>query len=277
MNLRKTIFLRILLILGIGIFFYPNISDYVNSITESRGIVSYNHSVDRFESLEKEKIRERAIAYNREIFHEKDALYDSSLVSGYEDSLNPLSDGMMGFLIIDKIGVNLPIYHGVKESVIQKGIGHFPGSSLPVGGESTHAVLSSHSGLPEAKLFTNLYKLEEGDEFIISVLGENIYYKVNQIKTVLPNELEDLAIEEGEDYVTLATCTPYGINTHRLLVRGKRFYPSAELKQDELLKKTTKNIGVSILKIFAIFSLLFLIFISIIKDILFTFFRNKRK
>ncbi|MBO4127644.1 class C sortase [Streptococcus suis] len=267
MDKKKSIFLRLLLIVGFLIFFYPNISDYVNSFSQSTGIVSYNKAIGQFDNVEIEKIRQEAIDYNSRIFQEKDALYNPELVSGYNASLNPFNDGMMGSVTIDKIGVNLPIYHGVNEGIIQSGVGHLPGTSVPIGGQSTHSVLSTHSGLPSARLFTDLNKLKEGDEFNLSVLGENMFYEVDQIQTVLPHEVESLQVEEGQDYVTLLTCTPYGINTHRLLVRGKRIAKTETLKKKEIEEKAKKSMMLSILKLIAILGVIFVILASVVRDI----------
>ena len=145
-----------------------------------------------------------------------------SEVSGYDDILNVTGNGMIGYITIDKINVKLPIYHGTSESILNVAVGNLPGSSLPVGGESTHSVLSAHRGLPSAKLFSDLDKLKERDTFTITVLNRLLTYEVDHISIVEPDKIEDLYIEEGKDYCTLLTCTPYGINTHRLLVRGHR-------------------------------------------------------
>lgn len=170
---KKSVFLKLLLIAGCGIFFYPQISDAVNGLTETTGIVAYNEALTGFESVQIDKIREGARAYNEKVRECED-----KKIKGYEKALNPFSTGMMGSLYIPKIEVNLPIYHDVNEGIIQNGVGHLPGTSLPIGGSSTHCVLSTHSGLPKAKLFTDLHKLDEGDEFILSILGENLYYQV---------------------------------------------------------------------------------------------------
>ena len=219
---KKSIFLKLLLIAGCGIFFYPTISDAVNGLTETTGIVAYNEALTGFESVQIDKIREGARAYNEKVRECENGIANAGKIKGYEKALNPFSTGMMGSLYIPKIEVNLPIYHDVNEGIIQNGVGHLPGTSLPIGGSSTHCVLSTHSGLPKAKLFTDLHKLDEGDEFILSVLGENLYYRVVMIKIVLPTQTSDLKVVDGKDYVTLTTCTPYGINTHRLLVTGER-------------------------------------------------------
>lgn len=160
--------------------------------------------------------------YNESLKGTKSPLFDPTQVVGYNKILDPAGTGVMGYIDIDKIGVELPIYHGTDSTVLQVGIGHIEGSSLPVGGESTHCVLSGHRGLPSAKLFTDLDELKIGDTFTITVLDRVLIYQVDQIKVVLPEEVADLQIENGKDYCTLVTCTPYGINTHRMLVRGIR-------------------------------------------------------
>lgn len=276
MSKGKSILLRIFLIIGILIFFYPNISDYVNSFTQTRGIVSYNKALNEFDKVEIDKILENARKYNEKIFEEKNSIFDPYLVKGYKENLNPFNDGMMGSIIIEKLNINLPIYHGVNEGVIQSCVGHLPGTSLPIGGSSTHAVLSTHNGLSSARLFTDLHKLEIGDEFILSILGNNLYYKVDQIETVLPKDVDLLKVYEGKDYVTLFTCTPYGINTHRLLVRGERIEKTLEPSKEEVEKKTKNNFYLNILKFTVIFLLILIIFITVVKDLI-NVIRRKRR
>lgn len=268
MEKKKAIFLKILLVIGFVIFFYPNVSDYVNNFTQSRGIINYEKSLDEFANIDIKKIKDEASLYNRKIFEEKDAIYYPNLVKNYKENLNPFKDGMMGYLKIEKIGVYLPIYHGVNEGVIQKGVGHLPGTSLPIGGASTHACLSTHCGLPSAKLFTDLHKLEVGDQFVVSVLGEDLYYQVINKETVLPKNVEPLKVFEGKDYVTLFTCTPYGINTHRLLVRGERIYPPQSSKGKEAKEEVKKNMFLTIIKLVSIFASIIIIILSMIKDII---------
>lgn len=266
MERKKSIFLKILLVIGFLIFFYPNISDYVNSFTQTRGIINYEKSLDEFAKIDIQKIKDGASLYNQKIFEEKDAIYYPNLVHGYKENLNPFDDGMMGYIKIKKIGVYLPIYHGVNEGVIQKGVGHLPGTSLPVGGASTHACLTTHSGLPSAKLFTDLHKLDLGDKFIVSVLGEDLYYQVIHKETVLPKNVEPLKVSAGKDYVTLFTCTPYGINTHRLLVRGERINSPNISKDKTTRNEVKKSMFLTILKLVLMFGLIIIIILSIIKD-----------
>ena len=268
---KKSIFLKLLLIAGCGIFFYPTISDAVNGLTETTGIVAYNEALTGFESVQIDKIREGARAYNEKVRECED-----KKIKGYEKALNPFSTGMMGSLYIPKIEVNLPIYHDVNEGIIQNGVGHLPGTSLPIGGSSTHCVLSTHSGLPKAKLFTDLHKLDEGDEFILSVLGENLYYRVVMIKIVLPTQTSDLKVVDGKDYVTLTTCTPYGINTHRLLVRGERVSAPAGARVEKVEQKAKDSRMQNVLTLALICGLILLIAISILKD-LYRLLRGGRK
>lgn len=268
---KKSVFLKLLLIAGCGIFFYPTISDAVNGLTETTGIVAYNEALTGFESVQIDKIREGARAYNEKVRECED-----KKIKGYEKALNPFSTGMMGSLYIPKIEVNLPIYHDVNEGIIQNGVGHLPGTSLPIGGSSTHCVLSTHSGLPKAKLFTDLHKLDEGDEFILSVLGENLYYRVVMIKIVLPTQTSDLKVVDGKDYVTLTTCTPYGINTHRLLVRGERVSAPAGARVEKVEQKAKDSRMQNVLTLTLICGLILLIAISILKD-LYRLLRGERK
>lgn len=209
-------------IIGLSVLLYPAISNYVNSKHASRVIASYNEKLTASDESSLDVIFNTASDYNSRLREKPNAFFAPSMVSGYDDALDITGTGIMGYIDIDKIGVELPIYHGVEKEVLQIGIGHLPGTSLPVGGESTHCVLSGHRGLPSAKLFTDLDEMEIGDEFTITILNRLLTYKVDQIVTVLPDETNELQIVPGKDYCTLMTCTPYGINTHRLLVRGVR-------------------------------------------------------
>ena len=215
--------LVLVMLVGLGIMAYPTVSDWWNSFHASRAIASYSSAV---ESVDKEKLDEMIAAAHRynEKLRRKDNPYvmsDEELAE-YNSLLDLSGTGIMGYITIKSIGVYIPIYHGVEESVLQIAIGHIDWTSLPVGGESTHAVVSGHRGLPSAKLFTDLDQLREGDTFTITVLNQMISYEVDQIRIVEPGDISELAIVPGEDYCTLVTCTPYGINTHRLLIRGRR-------------------------------------------------------
>jgi sortase A len=207
----------------VSLLLYPTVSDYWNEFHQSRAIASYVETVEDLGDEEAEKLIEEAREYNEQLLSKADRwnLSEEELAE-YENILDITGTGIMAYVEIPNISVYLPIYHGTDDAVLQIGAGHIEGSSLPVGGESTHSVLSGHRGLKSAKLFTDIDQLTEGDVFMLHVLNETLTYQVDQIRIVLPEELEDLKIETGEDYCTLITCTPYGVNTHRLLVRGHR-------------------------------------------------------
>lgn len=208
---------------GALLLLYPTVSDYWNSFHQSRAIASYAEQVADLDDNTYDQIWADARAYNETLDNSTSRfVMTEEQKKIYEALLNIADNGVMGYIEIPKIKCNLPIYHGTDEAVLQIAIGHVQGSSLPAGGESTHCVLSGHRGLPSAKLFSDLDQLTEGDVFLLRVLDETLTYEVDQIRTVLPDELDDLAIEEGKEYCTLVTCTPYGINSHRLLVRGHR-------------------------------------------------------
>lgn len=226
-KLRKRTLSTILLIVGflvgLSLLLYPTVSDYWNSMHQSRAITSYAEHVADIDDSLYESLWVDAQAYNASLLEKADrfTLSDEDLAE-YEQMLSVPGTNVIGYIEIDKINCYLPIYHGTDDAVLQVGVGHLEGTSLPVGGASTHCVLSGHRGLPSAKLFTDLDQLEVGDTFVLYVLDETLTYEVDQIRIVEPTDLSDLAIEEGKDYCTLMTCTPYGINTHRLLVRGHR-------------------------------------------------------
>lgn len=219
----STIFFAIVLIVGLCIFLYPSVSNYINEKHQSKAIADYNEALANLSEEDYEAFWDAAIEYNEKLASSSTNfnLTDEELKE-YESILDPTGTGIMGYLEIENIGVYLPIYHGVEESVLAIGIGHLPGSSLPTGTESTHTILSGHRGLPSAQLLTNLDQMIVGDTFVLHIMDQVFAYEVDSINIVLPNETETLGIYEGEDYVTLVTCTPYGINSHRLLVRGKR-------------------------------------------------------
>lgn len=217
-----------ILLAGIGIMLYPTISDWWNLKTQSRAIATYVEQVDDLSTEDYEAILQEARAYNEKLSALETPLYDYEQVAGYESILDITGTGIMGYVTIPTIDVQLPIYHGTSAEVLNIAIGHLQGTSLPVGGMGTHSVIMAHRGLPSAKLFSDLDELAVGDTFTVTVLNEVLTYEVCDIAIVLPDEIEKLAIEPGEDYVTLMTCTPYGVNTHRLLVRGKRIETDAE-------------------------------------------------
>lgn len=218
----STIILILIFLVGLSVMLYPSVSDAVNRKHQSRAVADYAEEVEQLSDADYQTYFDAADAYNRQLNTTPNAFYKPDLVSGYAQTLDISGTGIMGYITIPKISVELPIYHGTDEGVLQVAAGHLEGSSLPVGGAGTHAVISAHRGLPSAKLFTNLDELEVGDRFTITVLNRVLTYEVDQISIVLPTEIDQLLPTEGMDYVTLMTCTPYGINTHRLLVRGKR-------------------------------------------------------
>ena len=217
-----TIILVVILLAGVAILLYPSVSDWWNSMHATRAIAGYVTAVQDLSADEREQILEAAKAYNESLPNGVDFELTEEEYEQYKSILDITGTGIMGYVQISAIGVNLPIYHTVEESVLQIAVGHIPGSSLPVGGKRTHSVLSGHRGLPSAKLFSDLDQMSEGDTFTVNVMDETITYMVDQIRIVLPEEVSDLAIQEDRDYCTLVTCTPYGINTHRMLVRGRR-------------------------------------------------------
>ena len=229
MKKRKSSILPIILlfIVGLAILLYPSFSNWWNTRRSESLMVNYENIVNNISEEDLGKYWEEANRYNKSIvgnvlpdaFAEEEA---NSPNAYYETILNVAGDGFMGTVEIPVINVKLPIYHYTTEEVLQKGVGHLPGSSLPIGGESTHSVLSAHRGLPSAKLFTDLDKVQEGNVFYLHVLNETLAYQVDLIKVIEPTDTSDLSIIEGKDYCTLFTCTPYAVNSHRLLVRGYR-------------------------------------------------------
>ena len=218
-----TIFLVLILLAGLSLLLYPTFSDYWNSFHQSRAIASYSDAVEELDEEDYEAFWQAAVEYNKEMASTGNRF---SLSEEEEEEYNKILDitgtGIMGYVEIPSIQCSLPIYHGTDEAVLQIAAGHIEGTSLPVGGESSHCVISGHRGLPSAKLFTDLDQLTEGDVFMLRVLDEVLTYEVDQIRIVEPYDLDALQIEEGQDYCTLVTCTPYGVNSHRLLVRGHR-------------------------------------------------------
>lgn len=218
----------LMFIVGLSVLLYPSVSSYINAKHASRAIMRYSEAMDNASDEVIAGMLRVAESYNKALSGDRSAFFLPELVGGYESTLDITGTGIMGYIDIGKIGVQLPIYHGVDPTVLQVGVGHLEGTSLPVGGKNTHCVLSGHRGLPSARLFTDLDKLEVGDTFSITVLRQTLLYQVDQIKIVLPSESQDLQIVNDKDYCTLLTCTPYGINTHRLLVRGVRIHQSSD-------------------------------------------------
>ena len=257
----KDIIRLIVLLVAFSVLLYPTFSSYLNEKNGSKVVSYYDEESVKLGKAEKEQMLEDARAYNQEMLGNMDLIdpfsqENTEIDEQYQSLLNPDGTGMMGYIRIPKINIELPIYHGTSEAVLQAGVGHFWGTSLPVGGESTHTVLTGHRGLPTKTLFTNMDKLEEGDIFYIKVLDETLAYQIDQILTVLPEETDALAIESGKDYATLVTCTPYAINTHRLLVRGHRIpYEEATEQEPDIdvkpeLSFTAKVLIVTIIVIF---------------------------
>ena len=219
----STIVMTVILVVGLGIIAYPTFSDWWNSYHQSRAIEAYVQAVEETDPKTIETMLNAAHKYNESLVDDAGRFNMTEQErKDYNALLNLTGNGLMGYVQIPSIGVNLPIYHGVDDTHLQVAIGHIEGSSLPVGGKGTHAAVSGHRGLPSAKLFSDLDKLVEGDIFTFTVLNQKITYEVDQIRIVLPSDLSDLAISKDKDYATLITCTPYGINTHRMLVRGHR-------------------------------------------------------
>jgi len=242
------IFIGLIFIIGLGIMLYPIISNLYIEHHQGNIIDEYNKTVESMPDDTLEKEREKAEGYNKMLTgnmiitdpFDPEAQKKLEENSDYYNILNIGNDNIIGYIKIPKINVSLPIYHGTSEEVLKRGVGHLQNTSFPIGGESTHAVLSGHTGLSSAKLFTDLDKLEEGELFFIEVLGEKLAYKIDQIKIVEPRETSDLVIKSGEDYVTLVTCTPYGINSHRLLVRGTRIPYTEEVEKEAKNEENSK-------------------------------------
>lgn len=231
----STIILIVVFCVGLSLLLYPTVSDYWNSLHQTRAIARYTKQVDELNADVYEQLWQDAQNYNQTLLNRANRYKMTEAERAeYESLLNVSGNGIIGYIQIEKINCTLPVYHGTAESALQIAVGHIEGTSLPVGGESTHCVISGHRGLPRAKLFTDLDKMEEGDTFTLHILNETLTYEVDQIRVVEPNEMENLDIEEGKDYCTLVTCTPYGINTHRLLVRGHRTENRRHMSADRI-------------------------------------------
>lgn len=262
---KITMFMILFFFVGLLTLFYPSLSNYYNEKNGSKTISNYENILINTNSIDFSKIKEDAINYNEKLSKLKEPLLTYDTLKNYNDLLNINNDDMIGYLIIDKIKVELPIYHSITEDVLNSSVGHLEGSSLPIGGNTTHSVLSAHRGLPSAKLFTELDKLEIGDTFKITVLDETLLYKVDKITIVKPNDRKELKIEKDKDYVTLLTCTPYGINTHRLLVRGVRI--EKEIKNEYISSEGFKINKMIVVPILALPIILILLIILLIKPI----------
>lgn len=243
-NRKKDFIVLFLFFNAVLLMGYPYVANFIFEHQTESLVTSVEKVEEQVDDTEKEEIRKIVKRYNEEIFNGGVKLCDpfkeeikNIRTVDYNKLLNINQEGVMGIVSIPTIGIKLPIYHGTSEKILEKGIGHLEGSSLPVGGENTHTVLTGHTGLSNAKLFTDLTELEKGELFFLNILGEQLVYQVDQIKKVLPTDLEELCIKEGEDYCTLVTCTPYGVNTHRLLVRGKRIQQGEKLFYYQDIKK----------------------------------------
>ena len=230
-------------LIALGITLYPMISTWYNERHQAEVHIHYQEKVEQVDNTKLIEAKELAVAYNQTILpgaQDEDSFSKEALLSAsenYGSLLNLAGDGIMGYVEIPTIGVTLPIYHGTNNSTLERGVGHLLGSSLPVGGESTHSVLTAHSGMASQKMFSDLDRLKKGDIFFLDVLGEKLAYQVDQIKTLLPYDTTFLQTEIGNDLCTLVTCTPFGVNTHRLLVRGTRIeYEEAEVIVEEKLE-----------------------------------------
>lgn len=238
---KVKVILIVTFIIGLFILLYPSVSQYINSFNQSTVITDYDKMFINNKDVDYTEDFNKAYAYNAELAKLRYPLAQYKKLSGYSELINVNNTGMMGYISINKIKVEIPIYHTTDKDVLNVAVGHLEGSSLPVGGKGSHSVLSAHRGLPSAKLFTDLNKIEIGDVFEITVLDKKLTYQVDQIRVVEPNDVTELRIKENEDYVTLMTCTPYGINSHRLLVRGTRI----ENISDKKIYVTTEAFRIS--------------------------------
>lgn len=256
---RSTIILILIFLVGLSVMLYPTVSDYVNQRHQSRALASYDETVNEMSDADYTAYFEAADAYNQRLAATPNSFFTPEQVSGYDETLDVSGTGIMGYITIPRIGVELPVYHGTSDGVLQVAAGHLEGSSLPVGGAGTHAVISAHRGLPSAKLFTHLDRLEVGDTFTITVLDRELTYEVDKISIVLPTEVDELKVVDGKDYVTLMTCTPYGINTHRLLVRGRRVETPDQYKHLRVTAEALKIEPIIVAPIMALPMLLILL------------------
>lgn len=245
-NKRYVILSVVSLIVGVAVLFYPATNNVIFVTQQNKIINSYNEQIKELEETEIEQLKVDAESYNQKLSDAALTEKDLSAVSGnppYSELLS-LTNEQMGYIVIPKISLNQPIYHSTSDEVLERGIGHMENTSLPIGGESTHCVLSGHSGIPGMMLFTDLEDMQIGEKFYIKTLDDTLAYQIDQIKVVLPNDTSDIQIVQGEDYVTLLTCTPYGVNTHRLLVRGTRVDYNGEIdepKEEEVAEHSTSD------------------------------------
>lgn len=270
MKKRLTIIIvAVILIAGLAFILYPTLSDYVNKLHQSRAIVNYAEAVRSFDDEAYDEMWQQAVRYNEQLYDRSRGIFISEPID-YYSVLNVTDAGMMAVIDIPKIKVHLPIVHTVDDGALQSNVGHIETSSLPVGGENTHCVLSGHTGLPSARLLTDLEMLRLGDVFTINTLGEILTYQVDQIIVVQPWEADELRIVPGKDYCTLVTCTPYGVNSHRLLVRGRRIETTQETIEVVRAAQEPKEIVKEplVIAIFAaVFILLAIVTLAVIRSV----------
>lgn len=260
-----TLLLFLILLAGVSLLLYPTVSDYWNSFTQSKAIASYAEEVADLNGDKYDELWNAAVKYNESLADRSNSyVLDDTQEEEYNKLLNVSGSGVMGYIEIPSIDCSLPIYHGTDESVLQVAVGHLEWTSLPVGGESTHCVVSGHRGLPRAKLFSDLDKLAEGDVFMMRVLNEVLTYEIDQILIVEPHETDELHIAEGKDYCTLVTCTPYGVNSHRMMVRGHRIDNLEEAKYIHVTADATQIDPIIVAPFLALPLLLFLFILLMI-------------
>ena len=245
-----SVFFSIIMIIGIGLMLYPSITNLVNEGHQTVAIADYDKVTESLSEKEKEKIWNEALEYNQLLSSNTVMHLNKTNEAAYQKTLNITGTGIMGYIKIPKCNIELPIYHGTSKEILQVGVGHLEGTSLPVGGKGTHCAVSGHTGLPSSKMFNNITELKEGDLFMIKTLGKTLTYKVDNIKVVLPNDAKSIKRVPGKDYCTLITCTPYGVNSHRLLVRGhrtKNIYPEPNVSKVDKIAIMMIVIGIIML------------------------------
>lgn len=261
-----TLLLAIGLLFGIALISYPTISNLWNEMNSSKVIESYQQAIDTMDEDELEKMWQDALEYNEALKQMNTYEPDEDTVKRYNSLLNINGDGVMGYIEIEKIDVNLPIYHGVEDATLEVAAGHLDWSSLPVGGLGTHCVLSGHRGLPGAKLFTDLDLLYEGDIFTLHILNQTLTYQIDQIRIVLPGDVRNLQTEYNMDFCTLTTCTPYGVNTHRMLLRAHRIENEVYLDASKISNEAEKIQPILVSVVVAIPTLLLILAIVLVFD-----------
>ncbi len=261
----STILLTGMFLVGLSVLLYPSLSDFWNRKVQTKVIADYQQQVEKMRNKDHTLFFTQADNYNQKLRKLTCPFLEYKEIQGYQQTLDIDGTGVMGYVNIEKIKVKLPIYHGTSPEVLNGAVGHLQGSSLPIGGKSTHTVLSAHRGLPSAKLFTDLDQLEVGDCFTLTVLDRDLTYEINQILIVEPDDVEALYVEEGKEYCTLVTCTPYGINTHRLLVRGERIENGANRSKITIPNEALSVDPVLITPVVAAPMVLFFILVLLIK------------